>query len=230
MSKFSDFCKKNYKLLVFLGLVVLLVICNFAFGWSDMIANGQFTEWLEDLRTEHFAQAAFMYVFLSIICCVVLALPGVLFAVAAGYLFGPIMGTILCWVAVSIGAVVSFVVGRYFLKDSIKPMLAKNKTLNNLFFDGARKSDIYLLAITRLIPIFPYNLQNFAYGITDVTFWHYTIYSAIFMLPGTAVYTIAAAGFSDMDNIVVYIVVALVLLAITLLIAYILKKKSGVTK
>lgn len=225
-----EFLKKYYKPIVFVLLVILIAIANFAFGWSDMIANGQFTEWLEDMRTDHFVEAALIYVLVSIVCCVVLALPGVLFAVAAGYLFGPVAGTILCWIAVSLGAVASFVVGRYFLKDSIKPMLAKNKTLNNLFFDGARKSDVYLLAITRLIPIFPYNLQNFAYGITDVTFWHYTIYSAIFMLPGTAVYTIAAAGFSDLDNIWIYIAIALVLLALTLAVAWALKKKSGVTK
>ena len=223
-----DFCKKNYKLLVFLGLVVLIVILNFVFGWSDMIASGQFLSWLQSMLTDHPFATGLIYVVLSIIGCVVLALPGVIFAIAAGTLFGAVTGTFLCWLAVTLGAMVSFLVGRYFLKDSLKPKLAQNKQLNNLFFEGAQKSDVYLLAITRLIPIFPYNLQNFAYGITDISFFSYTLYSAIFMVPGTAVYTVASAGITNADNRIIYFVFAGVLLIVTLLVAYFLKKKANI--
>ena len=54
--------------------------------------------------------------------------------------------------------------------------------------------------MTRLVPLFPYNLQNFAYGITDIGFAPYAVYSALFMLPGTAAYTVAAAGLVDPAN------------------------------
>ena len=228
MSKVSDFCKRNYKLLVFLGLVVLIVVLNFVFGWSDMIASGQFLDWLQSMLADHPFETGLIYVVLSIIGCVVLALPGVIFAIAAGTLFGAVTGTFLCWLAVTLGAMASFLVGRYFLKDSLKPKLAQNKQLNNLFFEGAHKSDVYLLAITRLIPIFPYNLQNFAYGITDISFFSYTVYSAIFMIPGTAVYTVASAGLTNEDNRIMYFVFAGVLLVVTLLIAYFLKKKANI--
>ena len=228
MSKALDFCKRNYKLLVFLALVVLIVILNWIFGWSDMIANGQFLDWLSSMLKDHPIETGLIYVVLSIIGCVVLALPGVIFAIAAGTLFGAVTGTFLCWLAVTLGAMVSFLVGRYFLKDSLKPKLAQNKQLNNLFFEGAHKSDIYLLAITRLIPIFPYNLQNFAYGITDISFFSYSLYSAIFMIPGTAVYTVASAGITNADNRVIYFVFAGVLLVVTLLVAYFLKKKANI--
>lgn len=228
MASALEFCKKNYKLLVFLGLVVLIVVLNFVFGWSDMIANGQFIDWLKSMLVEHPVTAGIIYVVLSIIGCVVLALPGVIFAIAAGTLFGAITGTFLCWLAVTLGAMVSFLVGRYFLKDSLKPKLSQNRQLNKLFFEGAHKSDIYLLAITRLIPIFPYNLQNFAYGITDISFFSYTLYSAIFMIPGTAVYTVASAGLLDADNRLLYFGFAAILLIVTLLIAYFLKKKANI--
>ncbi len=228
MSKALDFCKRNYKLLVFLALVVLIVILNWIFGWSDMIANGKFLDWLSSMLKDHPIETGLIYVVLSIIGCVVLALPGVIFAIAAGTLFGAVTGTFLCWLAVTLGAMVSFLVGRYFLKDSLKPKLAQNKQLNNLFFEGAHKSDIYLLAITRLIPIFPYNLQNFAYGITDISFFSYSLYSAIFMIPGTAVYTVASAGITNADNRVIYFVFAGVLLVVTLLVAYFLKKKANI--
>ena len=228
MAAAAEFCKKNYKLLVFLGLVVLIVILNWVFGWSDMIANGQFLDWLKSMLQDPTVETGLIYVVNSNNGCVVLALPGVIFAIAAGTLFGAVTGTFLCWLAVTLGAMVSFLVGRYFLKDSLKPKLSQNKQLNSLFFEGAHKSDIYLLAITRLIPIFPYNLQNFAYGITDISFFSYSLYSAIFMIPGTAVYTVASAGLLDADNRIVYFAFAAVLLVITLLIAYFLKKKANI--
>lgn len=219
---------KYVKLATFAAIVVAVVVANHFFGWSDMIANGQFMDWLSATLKEHPVEAGLLYVVLSVVGCIVLALPGVLFAVAAGTLFGAVWGTLLCWIAVSLGACLSFLVGRYFLKDSIKPLLAKNEQLNKLFFEGADKSDVYLLAITRLIPVFPYNLQNFAYGITDIGFAPYALYSALFMIPGTAVYTVASAGILDADNRVACFAFAGVLLVFTLVVAYVLKKKAGI--
>ena len=54
--------------------------------------------------------------------------------------------------------------------------------------------------ITRLVPLFPYNLQNFAYGITDIGFWKYTICTFLFMGPGVAFFTIGAAGLTAQEN------------------------------
>ncbi len=65
--------------------------------------------------------------------------------------------------------------------------------------------------ITRLVPIFPYNLQNFAYGITDIRFSTYSVCSLLFMLPGTAMYTVGTAGLADQENRVLYIGIAVVL-------------------
>ena len=96
-------------------------------------------------------------------------------------------------------------------------------------FEGAQKSDVYLLAITRLVPVFPYNLQNFAYGVTDIRFVPYAVYSALFMLPGTAVYTLAAAGLVDADNRLACFVAAGVLLAGTLAVAAVLKRREGLS-
>ena len=68
-----------------------------------------------------------------------------------------------------------------------------------------------------------YNLQNFAYGITDVSFGHYALYSAAFLFPGTAAYTVAAAGLVDEGQRLVCFAVAAVLLVATLVAARALK-------
>lgn len=220
---------KNTKLWMFVAAVVALLVANHFFGWSDWIASGDAQKTLESLLSENIVLACVAYVVLAIAGSVVLALPGILFAVAAGALFGPVLGTLLCWLAMSVGAWGAFVVGRYFLQDALKPKLAKSKALNNLLFEGADKSDVYVLALTRLIPVFPFNLQNFAYGITDIRFAPYAIYSALFILPGTAVYTIGAAGLVDVENRVLYVGIAVVLFALSFLVAWYLKQKEGIS-
>ena len=72
-------------------------------------------------------QAALLYCLVTVVGCVVLALPGVTFAVLAGLLFGPWLGTLLCLLATTVGAIIAFVVGRFFLQDSIRPLVMKNK-------------------------------------------------------------------------------------------------------
>lgn len=216
---------RNAKLWAFIGAAIVLFVLNMVFGWSDALSGTDAMATMRALLEENALVAGLVYVFVSIVACVVLMMPGFVFALVAGALFGPVWGTLLCWVAVTAGAIAAFVAGRFFLKDAVKPLLAKSPALNKLLFEGAHKSDLYLLAVTRLVPVFPYNLQNFAYGITDVSFGHYTLYSAAFLFPGTAAYTVAVAGLVDEGQRLVCFVVAAVLLAATLVAARVLKER-----
>ena len=119
----------------------------------------------------------------------------------------------------------AFVVGRYFLKESVKPLVIKNKYLKKWLFDTSGKNELFILMITRLVPIFPYNLQNFAYGITDIKFSTYTIGSFLFMLPGTAMYTVGTAGLTNSENRVLYIGIAVLLAVIVVGVGFFLKKR-----
>ena len=74
-------------------------------------------------------------------------------------------------------------------------MLEKSPALKRFLFDNADGSALVLLMVTRLLPVFPYNLQNFAYGITDVGLLPYTIYTFVFMFPGVALFTVGAPDF-----------------------------------
>ena len=216
---------RNAKLWAFIGAAIVLFVLNMVFGWSDALSGTDAMATMRALLEENALVAGLVYVLVSTVACVVLMMPGFVFALVAGALFGPVWGTLLCWVAVTAGAVAAFVAGRFFLKDAVKPLLAKSPALNKLLFEGVHKSDLYLLAVTRLVPVFPYNLQNFAYGITDVSFGHYALYSAAFLFPGTAAYTVAAAGLVDEGQRLACLVVAAVLLAATLVAARVLKQR-----
>lgn len=215
---------KNKKLWIFIGIVILILGLNHIFGWSDYLGKKENLVFLKNMVEENLFLASFVYTVLTIIGCVVLALPGVTFAIAAGLIFGPVLGTVLCSVSTTLGAMLAFVVGRFFLKDSVKPMAMKNKYLKKWLFDESGKNELFVLMITRLVPIFPYNLQNFAYGVTDIKFSTYSIASLIFMLPGTAMYTVGTAGLADKENRWLYIGIAVALAVIVVGLGSYLKK------
>ncbi len=215
---------KNKKLWIFIGLAVCILILNHIFGWSSYMGEIENLEFLTNMVQENLILAVLIYMVVTMIGCVVLALPGVSFAILAGILFGPIIGTISCSLATTIGAIFAFLAGRFFLQDSIKPMVMKNKHLKKWLF-SENNNLLFVLLLTRLVPVFPYNLQNFAYGITDIKFRTYAIGSLVFMLPGTAMYTIGAAGITDAENRVTYIVIAIVLAIIVMGISFLFKKK-----
>lgn len=201
-----------------------MLILNRCFGWSEYLSKSENLVFLSDMIEENFILAAFIYMGITVAACVVLALPGVTFAIVAGVIFGPWWGTLLCLAATTIGAIIAFLTGRFFLRDSIKPMVEKNALLKRILFDDAGRSDIVLLAITRLVPLFPYNIQNFAYGITDISLTHYSIYTFLFMMPGVALYTIGTAGLTSDENKGLYLGIAAVLLIIVLILGWYIRK------
>ena len=218
------FIKKYYKLITFIIIVIVILLLNHKYGWSEYL--GDIDNWghLQVMVNENFLQAALLYSALTIVGCVVLALPGVTFAVIAGILFGPWVGTLMCLIATTIGAIVAYLVGKFFLKDSIKPLVMKNRWLKKVLFDDAGRSDIVVLMITRLVPLFPYNLQNFAYGITDISLGAYSVYTFLFMIPGVALFTIGTVGIIDSGNRALYIGIAIGLFILVMLLGWLIKK------
>lgn len=186
--------KRITKLLLFTLVVIIIMILNRYFGWSKYLGDMDNLSFLHEVVNDNIVFAILIYIALTIIGCVVLALPGITFAVIAGILFGPVFGIFACLIATTLGAMFAFLTARFFLRDTIKPMLEKNHILRKLLFTEDGKSDLLVLMITRMVPIFPYNLQNFAYGITNISFWKYSIFTFIFMLPGVSFFTIGAAG------------------------------------
>ena len=219
--------KKNniIKISIFIFIVISVILLNNHYGWSSYIRDTKNLEFVKKMMKDNLLLAISIYIVLTIIGCVVLAVPGVTFAVFAGILFGPILGTFACLIATTLGASMAFIVGRFFLKDMIKPMLEKNKILKKLLFNDNEKSDLVILMITRMVPIFPYNLQNFAYGITDISFWKYTIYTFVFIFPGVAFFTIGSAGLTAGEDKWKYFLVAGVLAVLVTLSGMFIQRK-----
>ena len=177
-------------------------------GEAGLAAFGPWAN-LEALVQENLPLSLAVYFLCTVAGCTVLVLPGMVFALAAGALFGPVLGTIACVAAATVGAVLSFLVGRFFLRDAVRPRA------------------LVLLAITRLVPLFPYNLQNFAYGVTDMKVATYAAFSFLFMIPGTAMYVLAGAGVSQGASGLWCFACALGVGAVVVGVAVVLKRRYG---
>lgn len=128
------------------------------------------------------------------IAFVVLLVPGGALTLGAGFSFGLLLGGLVVFIAANIGAALAFLIGRYFLRERVERWLAGREKLSAV--DRAVEEQGWrVVALTRLSPVFPFNVQNYFYGLTGVSFGGYVLASLIGMLPGTLLYVyIGAAG------------------------------------
>jgi uncharacterized membrane protein YdjX (TVP38/TMEM64 family) len=114
--------------------------------------------------------------------------PESLLTIAAGFVYGPVWGTILVSPVSVAAATAAFLTGRFVARDWIAGKIAANPKFTAI--DGAVGSrGFYIVFLLRLSPVFPFNLLNYALGLTRVRLRDYMLASFIGMLPGTFLYT-----------------------------------------
>ena len=118
-----------------------------------------------------------VFLLLSIVC-ITLALPAVLFNLAAGGLFGLGVGACLSLVGGLGGAALAFLIARYVARDAVKRSMSRHAWMRHLE-ERAEKYDAVLVVSTRILPIFPFNLVNYAWGLTGIGFGRYLVWTAI---------------------------------------------------
>ena len=116
--------------------------------------------------------------------------------IAGGIVFGPLLGTLLSLIAATLASSCSFLLARWLGRDLLLKYVGHSHTFQAIE-KGIARNGIDFLILTRLIPLFPYNIQNYAYGLTPIAFWPYTLISALTTLPGIVIYTVMA---SDLAN------------------------------
>ena len=148
--------------------------------------------WVEQLGPA----GAVIFVLLYIVAAVFLV-PGSVLTLAAGTLFGVVYGSVLVSLASTLGAAAAFLIGRYAARDWVAAKVAGNATFQSISQTVSREG-WKLVGLTRLSPVFPYTLLNYAYGLTPVKFVHYILASWIAMMPATVMFvylgSIARAG------------------------------------
>ncbi len=116
----------------------------------------------------------------------VLFIPGVVFSLIGGALFGPFWGTIYNLLGASLGATLAFLAARYIASDWVA---RKSAGRLKQLIAGVETEGWRFVALTRLVPLFPFNLLNYALGLTRIRLAHYVLATLVCMTPGAAAYT-----------------------------------------
>ena len=128
----------------------------------------------------------------------VLFAPGSAFGLAGGALFGPVAGTLLNLTGAILGATASFLVARYLAADSVR---ARTGVRLERVISGVEAEGWRFVVLARLVPLVPFNLLNYALGLTRIPLLHYVLASLFAMAPGTVAFAwIGHAGKQALDG------------------------------
>jgi len=116
----------------------------------------------------------------------VLFVPGSVLTVAGGALFGPIWGTLWNLTGATLGATLAFMIARYVASDWVA---ARSGERLGRLMRGVEEEGWRFVAFVRLVPLFPFNLMNYAFGLTRIRLREYLIASFVCMAPGALAYT-----------------------------------------
>ena len=114
-------------------------------------------------------------------------IPGSILTLGAGAIYGVVVGSVLVSVSSTLGATAAFLIGRFFARNWVAKTVEGNSkfgAIDDAVADGGWK----MVGLIRLSPMFPFNLLNYAFGLTKVTLRDYVLASWLGMLPGTVMY------------------------------------------
>ncbi len=167
---------------ILLVAVALAAVVGLAVGGKQLSgAVLQFAAWVQSLGV--WGPLVFI---LGYAAATVAFAPAFLLTLAAGVIFGLVKGALYTFIGATLGASLAFLVARYGARRAIEKKIAGN--LKFAAIDRAvSKEGLKIVSLLRLSPVFPFNLLNYALGLTNVRFIDYLL-GCFAMIPGTILY------------------------------------------
>ncbi len=172
--------KPALKLIFWIILIVALIAAARYFNVQGLLKNA--LDWIASLGP--WEPVTFIVIY---ILATILFIPGSLLTLGAGVLFGLLWGSIYVSIGATIGAAGAFLVGRYLARGWVEKRIEGNDKFKAIDQAVAREG-WKIVGLTRLSPVFPFNLLNYAFGITQVSFKDYFFPTWIGITPGTVLY------------------------------------------
>lgn len=193
----SGFSSNKLKLIIAAFIIIFLIAAARYFNLQQYLNSGlqSALQWINSLGT--WGPVTFIVIY---ILATVLFVPGSLLTLGAGVLFGVIWGSIFVSIAATLGATAAFLVGRYLVRGWVAKQLEGKDNFQAIDRAVAREG-WKIVGLTRLSPIFPFNLLNYAFGITQVSLRDYFFASWIGMIPGTVMYVYIGSLFGSLATL-----------------------------
>jgi len=174
----------RWKWLLYLGVAIALIVAAILaakyFHLQDLLK--QAIDWVGPLGP----WGAIIFIAIYIVATV-LFIPGSVLTLGAGAVFGVVWGSIYVSIGATLGATCAFLVGRYLARDAIAPKIEGNERFAAIDKAVAREG-WKIVGLTRLSPVFPFTLLNYAFGLTQVKLRDFVLASWIGKMPGTVMY------------------------------------------
>lgn len=175
-------------------LLFLIIAAIFAIRYTGA------TRYLEQNTLREFIQGygtlAPVFYMLVYTVAPALFLPGLPITIAGGILFGPVWGVVYTITSATAGACVAFLISRYIARDWVEKKLRSPRWRR--LDKGVEQHGWKIVAFTRLIPIFPFNLLNYAFGLTKIKFLHYAVTTFFCMLPACIAFIVFSSSLLDL--------------------------------
>jgi len=182
-----------------------MVVISYQWGLFQYLSDGlnNANNWILELGS----WGAIAFIIIYIIATIFL-IPGSALTLGAGLIFGVIKGTIFVSIGSVMGATVSFLIGRYFLRTWVEKQIDTQPNFKAMDKAVAQQG-WKIVGLTRLSPLFPFVFLNYAFGVTQVSLRDFVFASWLGMLPGTVMYvylgslpkTAAAVSGGDTDTL-----------------------------
>jgi uncharacterized membrane protein YdjX (TVP38/TMEM64 family) len=170
----------RWKWLLYLGVAIVLIGSARYFHVQDLLK--QALDWVGQLGP--WGPVIFTAIY---VVATVLFIPGSVLTLGAGAVFGVVWGSVYVSIASTLGATCAFLVGRYLARNAIARKIEGNERFAAI--DKAVANEGWkIVGLTRLSPVFPFTLLNYAFGLTRVKLGHFVLASWIGMMPGTVMY------------------------------------------
>jgi uncharacterized membrane protein YdjX (TVP38/TMEM64 family) len=128
-------------------------------------------------------------------------IPGSLLTLGAGFAFGVVRGTLAVSVGSVLGVTAAFLVSRWLARSLVEEKLAKSARFHALD-QAVAEQGAKIVLLARLSPVFPFNVLNYAFGLTNVRLRDYVLASWIGMLPGTLLYVYLGSAVQNLTDLV----------------------------
>jgi uncharacterized membrane protein YdjX (TVP38/TMEM64 family) len=183
----------SYKVIFWILLIIGVVVGTTLLPIKELLIVA--LEWTRDLGIWAPVFVAAFY----IIACVLL-LPGSVLTLGAGFLFKVTVGTITVSIGSTLGACAAFIVGRTIARKWITSKIAQNEKFAAID-QAVAQQGFKIVLLTRLSPVFPFNMLNYSFGLTKISFWKYALGSWIGMIPGTIMYVYFGSGLRSLADL-----------------------------
>ena len=130
----------------------------------------------------------------------VFLIPASLLSSGAGAIYGLGQGFLIVILAATLGATCAFLLGRYLVRDWVRVKIRDNPNFRAMD-DAVAREGWKIVGLTRLSPVFPYNLLNYVFGLTKITLRDFVGASFVGMLPGTLMYVYLGALAGDLAGL-----------------------------